>query len=105
MDQVLVAMGTAKSLHRRRQPRAALRSASVAGRDWAKLYTDDREALPARRWSRTDERVSATEVARAAPGHGVWTGGVGCCRHVMFLQRRGCERAGVAATGYVDRPR
>ena len=54
------------------------------GREWARIYTDDRKAL-GKAVERSDERVSATEVAerrKAKLFH--WTR---LRRHVAFLQR------------------
>ena len=80
VDRVLVAMGT-QSLPAvsREQFYVSLSRA----RDWAKIYTDDRDALR-QAVGRCDERVSATEVgARRRDRPERWNRR----RHVMFLQR------------------
>jgi hypothetical protein len=82
VDRVLVAMGT-QSLPA--VSREQLYVSISRGRDWARVYTDDRDALR-RAVGRSDERVSATEVAarrRNRPDR--WRRQR---RHVMFLQRR-----------------
>ena len=81
VDRVLVAMGK-ESLPA--VSREQLYVSLSRGRDGAKIYTDDRDALR-RAVGRSDERVSATEVAARRRGRqDRWRQQ----RQVMFLQRQ-----------------
>jgi hypothetical protein len=82
VDRVLVAMGT-QSLPA--VSREQLYVTISRGRDWAKIYTDDRDELR-RAVGRSDTRISATEVAaRRRARLERWQRQR---RHVLFLQRR-----------------
>jgi hypothetical protein len=98
VDRVLVAMGK-QSLPA--VSREQLYVSVSRGREWARIYTDDRAAL-SKAVERSDKRVSATEVAarrKAKPLR--WAR---LRRHVAFLQRltRKESHRGLAA---LDRPR
>ena len=81
VHRVLVAMGT-QSLPA--ISREQLYVSLSRGREWARIYTDDRKAL-GKAVERSDERVSATEVAaRRKAKLFRWTR---LRRHVAFLQR------------------
>ncbi len=81
VDRVLVAMGT-QSLPA--VSREQLYVSLSRGREWARIYTDDREAL-AKAVQRSDQRVSATEVAARRKGKSQrWAR---LRRHVAFLHR------------------
>ncbi|OWK45581.1 MobF family relaxase [Fimbriiglobus ruber] len=98
VDRVLVAMGT-QSLPA--VSREQLYVSLSRGRDWAKIYTDDRDALR-QVVGRTDDRVSATEVAaRRQSRLDRWRRQR---RHVMFLQRRVANEPARRQPA-VDRPR
>jgi conjugative relaxase-like TrwC/TraI family protein len=98
VDRVMVAMGT-QSLPA--VSREQLYVTISRGRDWAKIYTDDRDALR-QAVGRTDERVSATEVAARRRGHqDRWRQQH---RHVLFLQRRVANER-PRQQPVIDRPR
>jgi hypothetical protein len=98
VDRVLVAIGT-QSLPA--VSREQLYVSLSRGRDGAKIYTDDRDAVR-RAVGRTDERVSATEVAARRRGRlDRWRRQR---RHVMFLQRRVANEQ-ARQQPVVDRPR
>ena len=81
VERVLVAMGTQSVPAISREQ---LYVSLSRGREWARIYTDDRKAL-AKAVGRSDERVSATEVAARRRAKLVRWGRIR--RHVAFLQR------------------
>jgi hypothetical protein len=81
VDRVLVAMGT-QSLPA--VSREQLYVSLSRGREWARVYTDDREAL-GKAVGRSDERLSATEVAAKQKAQQLRVASLR--RHVAFLQR------------------
>jgi conjugative relaxase-like TrwC/TraI family protein len=87
VDRVLVAMGTQSVPAVNREQ---LYVSLSRGREWARVYTDDREAL-GKAVARSDPRLSATEVAARRKAQEQRRARI--FRHVMFLKRlEGLER-------------
>jgi conjugative relaxase-like TrwC/TraI family protein len=81
VDRVLVAMGTQSVPAVSREQ---LYVSLSRGREWARVYTDDREAL-GKAVARSDPRLSATEVAARRKAKSLRRARIR--RHVTFLQR------------------